>query len=369
MRWERRLAADVSPGMDHAWPVASNSQAMQHPIAALPGETIHRSFDLYRETPGPLIALKEAVYGRPVDRKLFAWKYFAHPRADEIRVFVGESRGEIVAATTRLPATLIIGGVEHPAYFNIDSMVRPDHRRKGHMRALYKLACKQLPGAPLLISKGSSEEIYPLLRSLGHRVLRPDTFLVSRTSPVRWILSRLGLRSPAEHPSKLAPADFDDFEPIARFGKEHDGYFDSVSRQFSAIFRRDAAYMNWRYVDIPHRQYASFQRVNDGQITSVVVLALHGTRGLIVDILWDIERRDEPDRSIRFSQAWLSDNGGANVACFATHLRLREALRACGFVDRGDTPHLSAFVPSEQEGAFRCTVLHVVDGDGDTELS
>lgn len=333
-------------------------------------EHIVRQLDLQHDDPGELVRLKEAVYGQPVDRDAFAWQYFGHPRARDIHVFVVESRGHVVAATTRLPATLLIDGAPHPAFFNVDSMVHPEHRRKGHMRTLYEHARESLPGSPIFVSKGSSSAIYPMLRKIGYQTIEPNTFLVSHPSLPRWALSVLGLHRAKGTIDRRPPAGFEDFHLVERFGPEHDLWLARVCAKLPAAFARDAAMMSWRYVDIPHRRYSVFARVVGGEIQGLVVLAASGEKGVIVDILWAPERADEPRRLVRFAQACLAQAGASRVVCFATHLHLRAVLRSCGFGDREDTPRFSALVPPEREAAFRgARELHVVDGDGDTEFS
>lgn len=336
----------------------------------LPTGEVMRLFDLRSEDAGRLIQLKEEVYGKPVARDVFAWEYFGHPRASQIRVFVCEVEGRLVAATTRLPATLLFGGAAYPMYFNVESMVHPAHRRKGRMRELYKHARRTLPGPPLMMSKGSAEGIYPMLLSLGQRPFVPSTFMVSRPSILRRVMSRLPLRPSVLAPRSEPPPGFGDVVPVTRFDTSFDAFFARVAPQYSGVLVRDAAFMNWRYVDIPHRRYTTFMRVVGGEITSVVVLALGEGRGYIVDIVWDPSAGGEPGQTIRLAQKWLRDSGAGNVVCFATYPPLRESLEACGFADTSLTPRFSVFVPPRLESVFAGSpALHVVDGDGDTEFS
>lgn len=310
------------------------------------------------------------MYGRLVDRAAFEWHYFGHPRAADFRVFVVEDGGPLIASTTRMPATLRLGGADCPAYFNIDSMVHPAYRRRGCMRELYVLAREAIGPSAFFFSKGSSAQIYPLLLSIAHRRLTPDTKLVSYPSAARWLMSRLHLARPGPESGAAALRGFEDYRPIVRFRSDFDGFFDRVSRGFPAVLVRDAAYMNWRYVDIPHRRYLRHERVLGGRTASVVVLSIEEGRADIVDLLWDPERSDEPDRTVRFAQALCDELRAVRVACFATHPHLRAALSRAGFLDRGETPRFSAFVPPEREAAFHAAAsLHIVDGDGDTEFS
>ncbi len=336
----------------------------------LPNGEVLREFELHREEVGRLVELKEAVYNKPIDKAAFDWQYFQHPRAREIRVFVVEYERELVAATTRLPATFRLEGANHPAFFNIDSMVHPDHRRKGRMRDLYQFARSHLPAGTIGLSKGSSAQIYPLLLSIGHQEIVPNTYLVSYPSATRWLMARLHLRSPSQQAVATAPSGFEDFHPVDRFGADFDAFFHRAYRDSCGILVRDAAHMNWRYRDIPHRRYIVFQRIVGDRTTALVVLSLHGDHGQIVDLLWDPDRPDEPERCVRLAQAYFDVHRAVRVTCFATHPRLREVLSQAGFLDRGETPRFSVYVPSSCRPDFaRMKDLHVMDGDGDTEFS
>lgn len=365
--WGASLTADMS---------APSSRRLDS--LCLPDGEVIRPFDIHREDRGRLIELKEEVYDRPVDRSVFEWQYFRHPRSSEIRVFVVEHERRIVAATTRFPATLRLGGADHPCFFNIDSMVHPEQRRRGRMRDLYLFARTHLPPGSIGLSKGSSANIYPLLLSIGHREILPNNYLVNYPSATRWLMSRLHLRSPSSRPPgspgglvvSRAPAGFEDFQPVERFGPELDAYFERVSPKFPGLLVRDAAYMNWRYADIPHRRYFAFRRVERGEVVSFVIVGVNGDQGHFVDLLWDPERDDSPERCVRLAKAVFEEHHAVRVICFATHPRLRDALLRTGFVERGESPRFSAHIPPSAEAAFAAAhELHVVDGDGDTEFS
>lgn len=359
----QRNAEGERPGPPRAGSAPNESSAL------LDGEVL-RAFDLQRDDWERLISLKEVVYDRPVNRAAFEWQYFGHPRAREMRVFVVEQEGKLVASTTRMPATIRLAGADRPAFFNIDSMVHPGHRRRGRMRDLYELARRQIGSEPLFFSKGSSAQIYPLLMSIGHREIVPNTQLVSYPSATRWIMSRLRLRTPSQPPHRPVPVGFDEYRPIERFGRDFDVYFERVAKKLPSLFTRDAAFMNWRYLDIPHRKYLAYERVIGGEVVGMVVLSVTGEHGQIVDVLWDPDRESEPERSVRFAQALFDEHEVVRIACFATHPRLREVLSRSGFLDRGETPRFSVFAPTGLESAFTPGAqLHVVDGDGDTEFS
>jgi hypothetical protein len=206
--------------------------------------------------------------------------------------------------------------------------------------------------------------------TIGHRPIAPRTRLVGYPSAARWLSSRLHLVTPRRGPDSAVLPGFEDYLPIERFGPDFAAFFERVARRFPAIFVRDAAYMSWRYVDIPHRRYLRRERLIDGRTSAVVVIAIERDQASIVDLLWDPERADEPDRTVRFARALCDEHRASRVTCFATHPALRAALSRAGFIDRGETPRFSAFVPEGHQAAFaEAGALHVVDGDGDTEFS
>ncbi|MEZ4310485.1 MAG: GNAT family N-acetyltransferase [Polyangiaceae bacterium] len=336
----------------------------------LPGGETLRELDLAAEGPRPLIDLKEAVYERKVNTSAFEWQYLKHPSRDRLRVFVVENEGHIIASTTRLPATIRLGGADCHAYFNVDSMVHPAHRRKGRMRDLYLFARTQVDDTPIFFSKGSSRQIAPLLVSIGHRAITPNTYLVSYPSAPRWLMSRLHLGPARSALDATIPDGFEDHRVIDRFGPAFDELFGRTADSFAAIFKRDAVYMNWRYVDVPHRRYLRFARFSGDKLVGVVVISIDDGQARIVDLLWDPSTIEGPSRLVRFAHTVCERNRAVRVACFATHPEVREALNRAGFYDRGETPRFSAFVPADRELAFaHASPMHVLDGDGDTEFS
>ncbi|MBK8251909.1 MAG: GNAT family N-acetyltransferase [Polyangiaceae bacterium] len=329
-----------------------------------------RELDLTREDPRCLIPLKEAVYGKKISRPMFEWQYLRHPNASDMHIFVVEKDGFIVASTTRFPARFLIRGTPHAAYFNIDSMVHPEHRRRGKMRELYLFARQHIAHSPLFFSKGSSSTIIPLLLSIHHRTLAPNTYLVNYPSVKRWILSRMGRVTHVVESTVEPPSGFSDFQPVRRFGAEFNAFFERIAPAFPGIFWRDAEYMNWRYVDFPARRYACFARQIEGRTVAVLVVSIDDVHSRIVDLLWDPAWPGEPLRTVRFVRALAKKLEFVRLACFATHPELRAALEDQAFYDRGETPRFSAFVPPSCEETFdRSWPMHVVDGDGDTEFS
>jgi GNAT superfamily N-acetyltransferase len=77
------------------------------------------------------LSLDRAVFRRHRDEGWFRWKYVDNPYVDDIPVFVVEKDGEIVGARPFLAFRMRAGSKTVLALQPADTMVHPDHRRKG----------------------------------------------------------------------------------------------------------------------------------------------------------------------------------------------------------------------------------------------
>lgn len=324
-----------------------------------------REFNLKTEDPLPLMRMKEVVFGIPVNVPLWEWQYLRNPPANQPRIYIAEAGNELVAATSRFPFRLHFGGQTIESFFGLDTMVHPNWRRLGLMQRLYS---KTLEEMPVLFSKGSTLNMYRLLRKLGYRDVLPNSILVRYLSPMRLLFRKAGFIEKL----RTVPAGKDlpeGFALIQVFEEDFDRFSERISKRFNGIIVKNSRFMNWRYVEIPHRKYTCCYRKNmAGEIAVVLVFRINGSSCSIVDISWDPADSEEPGNSIRSLCMFLKEKMIAKVSCWGTFGRLREALRRNGFIDRGETPRFSV----RDYGSILGTIndgrkFHFVDGDGDSE--
>lgn len=338
------------------------------PSRAIPdaaAEVRIREFNLKTEDPQPLMRLKEIVFGIPADVPRWEWGYLRTPPSNQPRIYIAEAGNELVAATSRFPFRLQFEGQTIESFFSLDSMVHPDWRRFGLMERLYRRTFEEMP---VLYSKGTTPSMYRLLRKLGYRDVLPNTILVRYLSPVRLLLRKAGfIKTLRTVPSgKELP---DGFAPIQVFGEDFDRFMERISKRFNGIVLKKSRFMNWRYVEIPHRRYTCCYRKNKaGEIAVVLVFRIDGPSCSIVDISWDPVDSEEPGNAIRSLCIFLKERRIAKVTCWGTFGRLRDVLRRNGFLDRGETPRFSV----RNDGSILGTLVdggkfHFVDGDGDSE--
>lgn len=324
-----------------------------------------RVFDFNTENVEHLYDLFEATYGVKVNKALWEWKYLLNPRNEEIKIFVAEDNGRVVAATTRLPAELKIGENIYRVYFSVDSVVHPEYRRRGIMMNLYKTAAETMP---IMLSKGTNPEMYLLLKKMGYKDIIPNTYMVKYLSLPKLVMKKLRIYKPKILLS-YASVDLDaGFSHVEKFGCEFDNFFRRVSRHYDGILLKDSAYMNWRYKKIPHRSYQTFYRTVDDRIISTVILMVDKTSGSIVDIIWDKKEKDEPSKTIKFAINFFKKMGLLKISFWGTLSSLRACCEGNGFSDEKRTPHFSVYTaPTLIDQLADGREIHFISGDGDSE--
>lgn len=325
----------------------------------------YRPFDFHAEDIKPLFDLMEKTYAVPVSQARWKWEYLQNPRSPEIRVFVAESGGRVIASTTRLPLPMRVGADRFDAFFSVDSVVDPAFRRMGIMTGLYRHTARIMP---VLYSKGTNPGMYDLLIKFGYRVVQPNTYMVNYLAPVKYLLGKLKLYAPPK-PSPMAVDPSEEILPVKRFGTEFDEFWERVAKLYTGIVVKDSAYMNWRYVDIPHMEYQPFYRTVRDKIVSTLVLRGNGTAGFIVDVLWDPEEAAEPSKTIEFAKRYFKKRGFNKLSCWGTHEKLRQSLKESFFHDIGGTLRFSVYADPQRIDRFADgRLIHFVDGDGDSEF-
>jgi hypothetical protein len=170
------------------------------------------------------------------------------------------------------------------------------------------------------------------------------------------------------------------FEPISTFDARFDIFWAKVAPTFRNLCVRDAAYLNWRYVQIPDRRYRSFAAFDRGEIRGWIVTReiqdgeLRKAR--IVDVLARAD--DAPAWHVLVSEAVARCRAeGADLvhALDATVPALHEAYRACGFRPNPEQDRVAQYIafttaPGVDRDAFYAGQNWFVTlGDSDTDFA
>jgi GNAT superfamily N-acetyltransferase len=279
---------------------------------------------------------------------------------------VAECGTDIVASTALRPAGLVVAGAPVRAWWSGDTMVHPEHRRRGLAERLFHGLFEQHPGEPIL-GKGISAPALPMLVKCGfalhdtgghhRRTLSFAPSLARRIGP-------LAARALAAIGDRLLPrlrtvpgseSNLGDFD--ARF----DELWRDAGPTHRTIARRDAAFLNWRYRRHPFRTYQVLTHVVDERLYGYAVWTTFRRRGTLRARIADLftRRDDEGTRSALLAATLLSAHsaGADRIDCFATDVELQRALRAAGFRAAAGEP--LAVHGLDLDG------LYVTAGDGD----
>jgi hypothetical protein len=207
-----------------------------------------------------------------------------------------------------------------------------------------------------------------LVKPLSRRALRRPTWPVAVNRLVSYVTLpwiRLVSRTRPLEGEVRATRTFDD-----RFTR----LWERVRDKFAFAVRRDAAYLNWKYIQPPHVRYLAAVLERDGEAAGYVVYRhVQEPRGrvtLLVDFLAD----PDDERGITTLLRWIDREARAadsdKIRTFAMHEAFRKALRKSGYYTVKSTMEFVAKINAVDvpAGFTRDTRRwHVTLGDSDQD--
>jgi hypothetical protein len=169
-----------------------------------------------------------------------------------------------------------------------------------------------------------------------------------------------------------------DAEEIARFGPEHDRLWERMSATVTCAVRRDASYLNWKYVQQPGQDFIRLEVREQGQVRGSVVLVLREAdrayryrRAFIVDLVAPLDDPALLDKLIAAALRGAARAGADALNCLHISPALTAALKTAGFRLRQPERYLLVR-PAELDGEARRHALagdswYVTQGDSDID--
>jgi hypothetical protein len=240
-----------------------------------------------------------------------------------------------------MPVQLTVSGKQLRGSWGMDVMVAPERQRQGLGEVLFRTWDRNV-GASLGL--GLSESSYRLFHKLRWPDVGPLPCLVKP-------LTRRALRRP-EWPvgvnrlvsavtlpvvklvSRSQPLG-GEVRLIQRFDNSFTQLWDSLASRFDFAVRRDAAYLNWKFVAAPHIRYliASLRR-DDRNVGYAVYRHLREPRGrvtVLVDFLVDPDDQAGLKTLLGWvdREARLADSD--KIRAFTMHAGFRRVLKKAGY--------------------------------------
>lgn len=320
--------------------------------------TNHFVFRRYRDADRESVfTLYEAVYGKRKGhhwRQGWDWEYRQNPHnPGSESVWVAEGAGRIVGLACGIPVMVRWRGETVRACWFLDLMTLPAWRGRGIFRELTELMIEEAvrdsisiflsfpndQSGPLLRRRGWPDiTILPgMIKGLRFLPLlrKPSLRRISRVIAgvplfARQLMGRSSIPEGADGATDLEIREIDSFDD--RF----DLLFEEASGTCDFIVVRDARYLNWRYVECPHRAYTILLAEEGSDLLGYIVLAVGrrpGGKGYIVDFLTKPGGRGKDAAALLVHHAVLGlrKAGAASVELCAMGEPYNRVLESQGF--------------------------------------
>jgi hypothetical protein len=310
-------------------------------IDRLRPEDCNAAAALYRRVFGPDAAASSLLR--------WEWQYRFNPNSPgpEPMIWVAREGPSIVGQHATMPVRLWVHGRHIDASWGIDVMVAPERQRQGLGEILFG-TWESNVGAALGIGLSPSSRrlfeklrwprlgpipclVKPLSRRAVKRVEWPDPVNRVVSAVTLPYIRRVARPRPLGH----------HVEVIQQFDADFDELWERIAPKLDLAVRRDAAYLQWKYLAPPHVRYTVAALFDDGKPLGYVVYRhtreARSRVTLLVDFLVD------PDDAAVFETllAWVDREAVAadsdKIRCHSLHAGFRRILRRSGYFVRRST--------------------------------
>ena len=330
-------------------------------------------------------ALYRRVFGNDAaeaSRLRWEWQYRRNPNnpGHEPEIWIAREGPAIVGQYATMPVRLSLAGRELQGSWGMDVMVAPERQRQGLGEVLFRTWDRNV-GASLGL--GLSDSSYRLFQKLRWPDVGPVPCLVkplTRRALRRpeWSVGVNRLVSAVTLPvikvvARARPLSAD-VRMIQRFDDSFTTLWEELAPKFPLAIRRDAAYLNWKYVNAPHVRYSiAALRRDDRDVGYAVYRHLHEPRGrvtLLVDFLTDPADESGFETLLRWVDREARQADSDKIRTFAMHAGFRRIMKRSGYFVVKSTMEFVAKVNGlDVDRSFydRTDDWHITLGDSDQD--
>jgi hypothetical protein len=329
---------------------------------------------LYRRTHGADAA--------DANRLRWEWQHRRNPanRTGQPDIWVAREGPTIVGHHATVPVRVSLKGLEVEGAWGADALVAPERDRQGLGEALLRawdrhsgagLALNASPGARLALDRlhWPEPQIVPcVVKPLTRRAVR----LPHLPTPVNRLMSAL-LHPVVRVAARSGPLRAE-CEPIRRFDPSFTTLWERLAPKFDLAIRRDAPYLNWRYIEPPHVRYAVVALKRHGVVQGYAVYRHRheplGRVTMLVDFLVDPEDVSGLKTLLRWVDRAARAEDSDKVRCYVSHGVFRRILRRNGYFNVKSTIEMAVKINAVQvpKGFYDDTAgWHLTYGDWDRD--
>lgn len=224
------------------------------------------------------------------------WKYTDRNPAGESIIWVAEHQDKIVAHFAAVPYRLKAFDQEVAASHSIGALVEVKYQNRGLLKLVGDKMLANLGERDIYFTWGfPNQRAYQFEKqALGyHDLINFD----------QWTIAKDKLQ-------RNDPYDLD-FRKITHFGQEFDRLWETCSKGYNVAIKRDAAYLNWRFMQRPDWFYYPFALYEADELKGYVVLKCYREEGIlrghIVDIFAARDDRNTLSRLIDGGMGYLAE--------------------------------------------------------------
>ena len=284
-------------------------------------------------------ALYRRVFGNDAaeaSRLRWEWQYRRNPNnpGQEPEIWIAREGPAIVGQYATMPVKVSVRGTELQGSWGMDVMVAPERQRQGLGEVLFRTWDRNV-GASLglglsdasyrLFQKLRWPDVGPvpcLVKPLTRRALRRPNWPVAANRLVS-ALTLPFIRIVARNRPLRAEVRL-----IQRFDDSFTALWEELAPKFEFAVRRDAAYLNWKYVSAPHVRYSIAALRRDDRNVGYAVYR-HVT--LLVDFLTAPDDENGLATLLHWVDREARQADSDKIRAFAMNAAFRRVLRRSGY--------------------------------------
>lgn len=250
----------------------------------------------------PILDLIHSYYG-PIETAngdFFNWQYFDNPSGHVILWLAKSPERAIVGQHVLLPMRLLVDGRRTTGCLSFNALVDPRYHGQGIWTGLGRKAHEEGVARGLSLSYGipNPNSHRPMVKELEYAAVFDVPVLVkaldlptaARTVLGGWkgAVGALGgaVAGPVLFPRRR-PSGRSDVTSVDRFDAAFDALAARAGARYRILLERDAAHLNWRYIDCPTRTTHRWQIRTGPSAAGYAILRAKDFRGLRLGVLLD----------------------------------------------------------------------------------
>jgi GNAT superfamily N-acetyltransferase len=287
------------------------------------------------------------------------WQYKQNPSGFFRNIWLMLDNGEVVGHYAIIPQRMVIRGKQYLGAQSLATATHPDYRRRGIFKTLAEKTYEDARLQNILLIYGFAVEAsyYGFIERLGWqdfflikhlvKVLDVDAFFKGKSNIQKLAYKMYSCARNWFKKEERAIEYTFNIEETKRYNKGYDVFWRKVLNNFDVITVRDSKYLNWRYVDRPHRSYFNFICKNqDGEILGYLVLTIleKNRVGYVVDLL-TIDNENVVNDLTKKAVEFLRNRNATAITChFPKHSPYYPTFKRNGFIDIGARGFADRFI-------------------------